>query len=125
MRAAVVEMEGYVSPRLAWCTHLRIAGIDAGHILHEESRDVCDLDPAMLVNLLNELELDVLACGGIPPEMECALHPRELRVIRGVIGTGDQVLQALAHGRLRNDDVANHHPGRATRDDAVDARGQC
>ncbi len=123
MQVAVVEMNGYVSPRLAWCTHLRTAVIEAGHILQQELRAVPD--HMTLVDLVNALALDVLVCGGIPPTIEAALYRRGLDVIHGVIGTADQVLQALARGALRSEDALSDNdcgPGVVTQPDGV-ARG--
>jgi len=107
MRVAVAEMRGYVSPRLAWCTHVRLAVIDAGRIVSDETQDVRGFGPAALIGLLSALELDTIVCGAISPESEQALERQGVGVIWGVIGKTNQVLLALARGQLRNDDVVS------------------
>jgi hypothetical protein len=100
-------MDGYVAPRLAWSTQLRLAVIEEGRVVGEEVRDVRDFGPGALAGLLCSLPVDTIVCGGIPPEYEWLLERRGTAVIWGVIGTTSQVLVALARGRLARDDAVN------------------
>ena len=64
-----------------------------------------NFEPAALIDFACALAPDILVCGGIPPECEQALQTHGIAVIWGVIGTVDQVIRAVAEGRLDNDDA--------------------
>jgi predicted Fe-Mo cluster-binding NifX family protein len=104
MKLALAEMAGYVAPRLAWSTQLRVAVVEPGRVVSQQTQDVRHLGPLALVNFLGALAPDALVCGGIPPECERALEQHGIKVVWGVIGTIQQALLAVVRGELCNDE---------------------
>lgn len=102
MKAAIPVFQSRVSPVFDWCRTLLEVEIRPGEETTRKEIDVDGLGPAQRANLLLELGTELLVCGTIGEQLLPMIEARGVRVITGVAGGIDEVLEALAAGDLPN-----------------------
>ena len=106
MRVAVPDWKGRISPVFDVARQLLVVDFGGGR---ELQRSAERLEPTLLplrVDGLARLGVNVLLCGGISAPLLRMLEARSIRVIPGVSGDVDQVLQGYLAGQLTDDRFA-------------------
>lgn len=101
MNIAIALYGDEVSPRFGCSGRLLLASIDEGRVVRHEIRDVGQLHPWQWPELLSQLQVRRLVCGGIHQSFQESIEARGIEVLWGVIGRADEALRALANGTLR------------------------
>ncbi len=89
-----------VAPRCMYASTMLVAGASGGEITFKRVVSFEDLDEYRWLEQLLDLEVDVIVCGGISPEIVKLLTHYGIQVICNVAGEAEDVLSALARGEL-------------------------
>lgn len=131
MRIALPVHEGQVSPVFDWARRLLVVDRPAaprasGDGEREAARreiELDDLAPALRARRLAELGVDTLLCGGISAPLAALVEAQGVKVMAGLVGEADAVLDAFSAGGLPDPRFAMpgwRCPGQRTR-----ARRRC
>jgi len=119
MNVAVTMFKGGVSPRLdisdsIWVYHIET---DKKTVTLLEKCSFSFAQPAQLVMFLKEKRITAVVCGGCPHFFLRMLVSHGVKVVPGIIGDLDQVLNRLAQGNLAYYSPADFNglPGRYCR----------
>jgi len=101
MRYGIPIFGDRVAPRCPIADGLVIVSVNLGSILAQERIDVdCD-SWAELLTLLGMHRVDALVCGGIDRDTRMLVMSKDINVIDNVATTVDEVVSAIAEGKLR------------------------
>ena len=124
MRIALSVFEGRVSSVFDWAGHLVVYVVDPDArsptriAKIEMEMEMDDLTPEGRGRRLAELGVDTLLCGGISAPLASLVEAQGVKVIAGVVGEADAVLDAFIAGRLADPRFAMpgwRCPGQGTR----------
>ena len=92
MRVAIPAFNGRVAPHFDFATQLLVVTIDDRKVEEEEELSLINLNPIRRINLLDELGVSVLICGGISCFSERLLASHGIDVIHMVQGKITEVI---------------------------------
>jgi len=95
-----------VSPVFDWSTRLLVVETDKTREIHREEKSITSKSPSVRAGHLNEMNIDVLLCGGISAHMLSLIESHDIRVIPWVAGDVEQVLGAYLEGRISDEKYA-------------------
>ena len=100
MKTAIPVFRGCVSPVFDWAGKLLVVERDEESETGRHEVDVAGLAPAFRGRRLQELGVEALLCGGISAPVAAAVESHGVRVMAGLVGEVDAVLDAFFAGRL-------------------------
>jgi len=100
MRIAVPDWKGRISPVFDVARQLLIVELDGGRETARTSARLAQMLPPLRAQELAHQGVDVLLCGGISTALLRMLEAHGIRVIAGISGNVDQVLQSYLEGHL-------------------------
>jgi predicted Fe-Mo cluster-binding NifX family protein len=102
MKIAIPFFRNRVSNRLDSSENILIVTLDKGTIKNQKKIRLVHNEPRMMTNILNQLEVDVLICGGITEYYAKRFAHSQIQVIPWVTGELDDVIKSYLTGRLKN-----------------------
>ncbi len=89
-----------VAPRCMYSVTMLVAGVRGGGISFRRSVSTEEMDEYRWLELLLDLEIDIIVCGGISPHINKLLSDYGIKVISNVAGEAQEVLSALVREEL-------------------------
>jgi len=102
MKIAIPFFGTRVSSRLDCCENFLIVTVRNGEIKSQQKIRLVKNRPAILVNFLTELQVDVLICGGITDYYAKHLSNTLIQVVPWTVGEIDEVLHQYLAGKFAN-----------------------
>ena len=98
IKCAVPLLGARVAPRFMFSSSMLVACISGGEV--SSTRTVCteNLDEYQWLDLLLDLEVDVIVCGGISQGIVKLLSDYDIQVICNVAGEAEEVINVLVQG---------------------------
>ncbi len=90
-----------VAPRCLFASSMLVVSVTEGEVHMSRTVSTENLDEYRWLEQLLDLEVDVIVCGGISPELSKLLNDYGIKVICNVAGEAEEVLHAFAEGRLQ------------------------
>lgn len=111
MRIAVTYENGQIFQHFGHTESFKVYDAEDGKILSSEVVSTNGSGHGALAGVLNELQADILICGGIGGGARAALDEAGIKLYGGVSGDADKAVEAFLAGTLTyNPDVTcNHH----------------
>ena len=111
MKIAVTYAQEQIFQHFGHTPAFKIYEVRAGEIVNEEVVDTTGSGHGALANMLKELDVNLLICGGIGGGARMALAEAGIVVMGGVMGYADDAVDAFLAGELRFDPNAacSHH----------------
>jgi len=111
MKIGVTYDNGEIFQHFGHTEQFKVYDIEDGKIVGTEIVDTNGSGHGALAGVLNELQVDVLICGGIGGGAQMALASAGIQLFGGVSGKADEAVEALLAGNLAfNPNVqCNHH----------------
>lgn len=111
MRIAVTYEDGMIFQHFGHTEQFKVYDVEAGQILNAVVLPTNGSGHGALAELLGQMKVDMLICGGIGGGARAALAEAGIMVYPGVVGPADVAVQALVAGNLKFDPntVCNHH----------------
>ena len=111
MKIAVTYEAGEVYQHFGHTAAFKVYEIENGKIVASRVVDTNGSGHSALADVLAELGVDALICGGIGGCARTALAAANIAIYGGVSGDADEAAEAFASGMLRFDPNAhcNHH----------------
>jgi len=111
MKIAVTYEAGEVYQHFGHTAAFKVYEIENGKIVASRVVDTNGSGHSALADVLAELGVDALICGGIGGCARTALAAANIAIYGGVSGDADEAAEAFAFGMLRFDPNAhcNHH----------------
>lgn len=100
MRVAVGELNGRVAPRLELTEDFWIFTIVNGAIFSREKFSTKGVPFTVYPDIFSDLEVDLVLCGSLPPQLLFLFRARGIEVIWGVMGNIDDAISALLSGGM-------------------------
>jgi len=101
IKCAVPLLGGRVAPRFMFSSSVLVAVINDQVVSEPKTISTEKLDEYQRVDLLLDLEVDVLVCGGIDQGIVKLFGDYGIQVICNVAGEAEEVIEVLAEGALR------------------------
>lgn len=111
MKVAIATDEGEVAGHFGRCPSYVIADIADGQILAKEEIPNPGHEPGFLPQYLAERQVECIIAGGMGPRAKGLFDEKEIKVITGVNGGVDDVLQKFAVGSLESGEDSCGHLG--------------
>jgi predicted Fe-Mo cluster-binding NifX family protein/uncharacterized metal-binding protein len=99
-KCAMPLLNTRVAPRCMFSSSVLFAEINNGKVVSQKTITVDKLDEYRWLELLLDHEVSVIVCGGVSDDMIKLLNDYDIQVICNVAGDTDEILQALAAGKL-------------------------
>ena len=111
MKIAVTYEAGNVFQHFGHSSQFKVYTVENHAVTHSEVVDTLGSGHGALANMLANLQVDTLICGGIGAGAQTALAQAGIHLYGGVSGNADKAVKALLEGKLSyNPDVhCNHH----------------
>ena len=111
MKIAVTYEAGNVFQHFGHSSQFKVYTVENHAVTHSEVVDALGSGHGALANMLANLQVDTLICGGIGAGAQTALAQAGIHLYGGVSGNADEAVKALLEGKLSyNPDVhCNHH----------------
>ena len=111
MRIAVTYENGQIFQHFGHTQQFKVYDVTAGKVTASQVVDTNGRGHGALAGVLNDLQADVLICGGIGGGAQMALAQAGIILYGGVSGEADAAVEALLTGNLQfNPNVqCNHH----------------
>ena len=100
MKVAVSVFRGCVSPVFDWARILLVVEREGGRETSRRETELGSMAPAFRGRRLAELGVETLLCGGISAPVAALVESQGVRVMAGLVGAADAVLDAFFAGRL-------------------------
>lgn len=100
MKVAVPVFRGGVSPVFDWARRLLVVEHDGERETGRTEVDISPVAPALRARHLAETGVQSLLCGGISAPIAALLDSHGVRVMAGLVGDVDAVLDAFFAGKL-------------------------
>jgi len=101
MKIAIPFFEDRVSNRLDSSENILIVSLEKGVIESRKKIRLVHSEPQMMVNILTQLDVNVLICGGITEYYAKHFTLSRIEVIPWIIGELEDVLDLYLQGRLK------------------------
>lgn len=111
MKIAVTYENGQIFQHFGHTEYFKVYEVQDGKIIDSKVVDTNGSGHGALAGVLNDLQAEVLICGGIGGGAQMALAEAGIKLFGGVSGDADAAVEALLAGKLDfNPDVkCNHH----------------
>jgi len=111
MRIAVTYENGEVFQHFGHTEQFKVYEVQDGKVIASEIIDTNGSGHGALADLLKELDVSILICGGIGGGAQAALYEAKIVLYGGVFGNADKAVEELLAGRLTyNPNVrCSHH----------------
>jgi len=100
MKIAIPFFRNRVSNRLDSSENFLIVSLEKGFIKSRKKIRLLHSEPVMMVNILTQLDINVLICGGITEYYTKKFSRTRIQVIPWIIGDLEDVLDSFLQGRL-------------------------
>jgi predicted Fe-Mo cluster-binding NifX family protein len=100
MKIALTVFQDRMSPVFDWSAHLLVIEAEGAQEVSRTERSMDGMSLKRRVDLLAEMKVDTLLCGGISRLMLNMVEARGLRVFSWIAGDVEQVLKAFLEGRI-------------------------
>lgn len=100
MRIAVTYEKGMVFPHFGHTERFKIYGVENGNVVSQNLVDTSGSAHGTLPDILKELQIDCLICGGIGSMAVKSLEGAGIKVISGISGEADQAAANYVSGSL-------------------------
>ena len=112
MRIAVTYENGQIFQHFGHTRQFKVYDVTAGKVTAAQVVDTNGRGHGALAGVLNDLQADVLICGGIGGGAQMALAQAGIILYGGVSGEADAAVDALLNGKLQfNPNVCCSHHG--------------
>ena len=101
MKLAVPVFNGYVSPRVDCTRTFTLLEISDGEVVKRDELFIPPMHPLQLAGYLKSRDVRTIICGGIPFPLIQVMQQHGIKVIYGIIGEIDEVVDAFIEGKLR------------------------
>ncbi len=102
MKIAIPFYQNRVSNRLDSSENFLIVSLQNGLIESSKKIRLLHNEPMMMINILTQLDIDVLICGGITDYYAKHFTPSKIKVIPWITGELENVLDLYLQGKLKN-----------------------
>ena len=109
VRIAIPIFHKRVSPVLDACIRLSVIDIEGKSVRARQEVSLDNLSLSERVNLIKKLNIDVIVCCAVSEVLNHMLTSTDIRLICGITGDVDRVLDAFLHDQL--DNPSFHMPG--------------
>ena len=111
MKIAVTFDNGEIFQHFGHSEQFKIYEVEKGEIITAEVVSTMGNGHGALVQMLSELEIDTLICGGIGGGAKNALNEAGIKLYGGVVGDADNAVKSLLEDNLEyNTEIeCNHH----------------
>jgi predicted Fe-Mo cluster-binding NifX family protein len=111
MKIAVTFDNGEIFQHFGHSEQFKIYEVEKGEIMSAEVVSTMGNGHGALVQMLSELEIDTLICGGIGGGAKNALNEAGIQLYGGVVGDADNAVKSLLEDHLDyNTEIeCNHH----------------
>jgi len=109
VRIAIPIFHKRVSPVLDACIRLSVIDIEKKTVIERQEVFLDNLSLSERVNLIKKLNIDVIICCAVSEVLNHMLTSTDIRIICGIMGDVDQILDAFLYDQLDNPDF--HMPG--------------
>ena len=103
MKVALACNGPQVAPHFGRCEGYEIAEIVDGEVMQRETVANPGHEPGALPKMLNEMGVGCIVAGGMGPRAQQFFDEFGIQTITGVSGSLNEVIEALAWGRLTTD----------------------
>jgi predicted Fe-Mo cluster-binding NifX family protein len=100
LRIGLPVWNGRLSPLFDTARSLMVAEIRGGNVVGSKTEIIGETIWSFRVRRLSELGIKVLICGGISRGLAVMVTAAGIRVVAGVVGNTDELLEAYVDGRL-------------------------
>ena len=100
MRIAIPIFRSRVSPVFDFSTRAVIIDMENGEVISREEIALAGLSPRARGDILKDKGINTLICAGLSMPLHHFLTRSGLRVIPGIVGQVDEVIEAYRIGRL-------------------------
>jgi len=100
IRCAIPLLGPRVAPRFMFSSSLLVAKIKNKEVISTKTKNTENLDEYRRLELLLDLEVDVIVCGGISQSMSELISDCNINVICNVAGEYEEIINAYAQGKL-------------------------
>ena len=112
MKIAVTYENGQIFQHFGHTEYFKVYEVQDGKIVDSKVVDTNGNGHGALVGVLNDLNAEILICGGIGGGAQMALAEAGIKLYGGVSGDADAAVEALLAGKLDfNPDVKCDHHG--------------
>ena len=101
MKIAIPFFEDRVSNRLDSSENFLIVTHEKGIIKHRNKIRLVHSEPQMMINILNQLDVNVLLCGGITEYYAKQFTHSRIEVFPWITGELEEVLNLYLKGKLK------------------------
>lgn len=111
MKIAVAYEDGNVFQHFGHTPYFKVYDVENGVVTGSRIADTNGNGHGALAGVLQELQADILICGGIGGGARQALSEAGIEIYGGVSGSADEAAEAFLKGALsyNPDAVCNHH----------------
>jgi len=109
MRVAVSTEAGEVAQHFGRCSHYTIANIGDGKVLSTQIIANPGHEPGFLPEYLARKGVECIIAGGMGSKAEGLFEAKNIRIVLGVTGKVDSVLERFAQGKLEGSDSLCEH----------------
>jgi predicted Fe-Mo cluster-binding NifX family protein len=99
-KCAVPLLGTRVAPRCMFSSSMLVAEIVENHVASTRTVPTINTDEYRWLELLLDIEVDVIVCGGIPQRIIDILNDYNIQVICNVAGEAEEVIKVFAQGKL-------------------------
>ena len=100
MKLAIPVFNGYVSPRVDCTRTFTLLDISEGEVVQRDEVSIPPMHPLQLAGYLKSRNIQTIICGGIPFPLIQVMQQHDMKVIYGIIGEIDEVVDAFIRGTL-------------------------
>ena len=132
MKIAVTYENGLIFQHFGHTQQFKVYDVEAGRVVDARVVDTNGSGHGALAGVLNDLQADILICGGIGGGAQMALAEAGIQLYGGVAGEADAAVEALLAGKLNfNPNVRcdhhgeNHHHGGSCGDHGCGGEHHC
>ena len=111
MKIAVTYENGQIYQHFGHCENFKVYTVEDGKVVDAKVENAAGSGHGALAGFLQEMDVEVLICGGIGGGAQMALRDAGIKFYGGVSGDADDAAYALLAGELSfNPNVrCNHH----------------
>lgn len=114
MKIAMPKFGSRVSPSLLHANSMLIAEITTGEIVKQRTLMTRDFTENEWIKQLEDLDIDILVCGGIVTNLREDIESTGIKVIHNVAAETQEVLQQLSLGDLQSGYGISYYPKATT-----------
>jgi len=110
MKVAISTDGEYVSPHFGRCSHYTIYSVENGNVVEKEIIENPGHQPGFLPRFLSEKGIECIIAGGMGPKAASLFNEYRIKVITGVTGKVEDIINEFLNGNLKSgEDLCEHH----------------